>query len=134
MFLSLRTSIIVFLVMVQLIAPLVHAHTGEKFFDRGLHLPGLEAYGRTGVSDAAVTLQTSSYHADSEGILVDIKTGLKDNQGNTPDDTDSLVYITPAAVVIKTTLSQFDTNFSPHMQQPVARLFVSAHPTRAPPQ
>jgi hypothetical protein len=131
MFLSLRTFIIVFLVMLQFIAPLVHAHTGEKIFDKGLHLPGLEAYES---SQDLATLQMSSYHVDSEGVLVGINTGLKAKQSTTLDDSDVQVYITPPAVILKATLFQFDSNFSPHLQHIVVQTLAFAHSARAPPQ
>ncbi|WP_394752055.1 hypothetical protein [Crenothrix sp.] len=131
MFISLRTFIIVFLVMLQFIAPLVHAHTGEKIFDKGFHVPGLEVYE---LSQDVATLQMSSYHIDSEGVLVGVNTGLKAKQSITLDDTDVQVYITPPAVVLKITLFQFDTNFSPHFQHIAVQTLASAHSARAPPQ
>lgn len=131
MFLSLRTFIIVFLVMLQFIAPLVHAHTGEKIFDKGFHVPGLEVYKS---SQDVAALQISSFNVDSEGVLVGINTGLKVKQSTMLDDSDVQVYITPPAVLIKTTLFQFDTNFSPHSQHVVLQSLASAHSARAPPQ
>ncbi|MGZ8137233.1 MAG: hypothetical protein ACXWTQ_07865, partial [Methylococcaceae bacterium] len=42
---TLRKFTVIFLAILQLIAPLVHAHAGEKTSDLGLHVPGLEMYG-----------------------------------------------------------------------------------------
>ena len=44
MFTTLRKFIVIFLVLLQLIAPLVHAHAGEDISNTGLHVPGLEMY------------------------------------------------------------------------------------------
>jgi hypothetical protein len=45
MFTTLRKFTVIFLAILQLIAPLVHAHAGEKNSSLGLHVPGLEIYG-----------------------------------------------------------------------------------------
>lgn len=133
MILSLRTFVIVFLVMLQSIAPLVHAHTGEKIFDKGLHIPGIETYGQH-IEKQSTLVHKSAYHTHYEGVLVSVNTSLKTKYSAVLDDLNSPDYITPSAVAIKTTLSAFDTNFSPHAQHLVAQFFVSAHPARAPPQ
>jgi len=45
MFSALRKFVVIFLARLQLFAPLVNAHTGEKISDLRLHVPGLEMYG-----------------------------------------------------------------------------------------
>ena len=45
MFSTLRKFIVIFLTMLQFIAPLVHAHASEHSSKQGLHVPGLEQYG-----------------------------------------------------------------------------------------
>ncbi|TRW97006.1 hypothetical protein [Candidatus Methylobacter oryzae] len=45
MFTTVRKFTVIFLAILQLIAPLVHAHAGEKVSGIGLHVPGLEIYG-----------------------------------------------------------------------------------------
>jgi hypothetical protein len=133
MLLSLRTFIIFFLVLLQLIAPLVHAHTGEQIFNTGLHIPGLEALDHAHNSDTTPLLQSASAH-NSEGLLIGINTGLKVKHSTVLDDNDSPVYVTPTGAVIKTTLSEFDNNFSPQPLPPAIQALISAHPARAPPQ
>jgi hypothetical protein len=133
MFLPLRTFIIFFLVLLQLIAPLVHAHTGKQIFNTGLHIPGLEAFDHAHNSDTPPRLQRAFAHT-TEGLLIGINTGLKAKHSTALDDSDSPVYIIPTAVIIKTTLSQFDNNFSPQPLPPALHVLISAHPARAPPQ
>ncbi|SJM91362.1 hypothetical protein [Crenothrix polyspora] len=133
MFLPLRTVILFFLVLLQLIAPLVHAHTGEQIFNTGLHIPGLEAFDHAHNSDTPLLLQSASAH-NSEGLLIGINTGLKAKHSTALDDNDSPVYIIPTAAIVKTTLSQFDSNFSPQPLPPALQTLISAHPARAPPQ
>lgn len=132
MFLPLRTAIITFWILLQVIAPLVHAHTGQKIFDRGLHIPGLEAYDTLETSDAAL-LQLSPHHANSEGMVIDIHTGLKAKPTQPTDDGSPLVYIAPDAIQIQTRLSVFDSNFSPPITSAIVQLFARSHSARAPP-
>ena len=135
MFSLLRTPIIVFLVLLQLFAPLVHAHTGEQIFTTGLHVPGLEAYvDAPSAKQTTAILRAASQQTDAEGILVDINTGLKAKHSKALDNTDTPLYITPDAVAITATLSEYDCNFSPQPQQTIAQLFAIAHSARAPPQ
>lgn len=135
MFSLLRTPIIVFLVLLQLFAPLVHAHTGEQIFTTGLHVPGLEAYvDAPSVKQTTAILRATSQQTNAEGILVDINTGLKAKHSTVLDDTDAPLYIAPDTLAITATLSEYDCNFSPQPQQAVTHVFAIAPPARAPPQ
>jgi hypothetical protein len=77
MFTALRKSTVIFLAILQLFAPLVHAHAGEKVSDLGLHVPGLEMYG---VEHHALVSQAVSYDFSFEGIIVGVDAGMKDRQ------------------------------------------------------
>ncbi|MSP27911.1 MAG: hypothetical protein EXR80_05620 [Methylococcales bacterium] len=83
MIFSLRPFVVIVLVLLQCIAPLVHAHTSEHFSAHGVHIPGLEGYGHldsvaldTIPSATAVPCSVSSVCGDSEGQVVGIDTGL----------------------------------------------------------
>lgn len=76
---SFRPFLVVFLVLLQCIAPLVHAHTGEPLSSQGVHIPGLEAYSRSVASvplhdTAAVT--ASAFYSDVDGQVVGVDTGV----------------------------------------------------------
>jgi hypothetical protein len=76
----LRPYLVTLLVLLQLIAPLVHAHTGEQVVSQGIHLPGLERYVRfqsqaTSSNDALC--QAIVFYNDSDGLVVGIHTGLQ---------------------------------------------------------
>lgn len=76
-----RPFLVFFLVLLQCIAPLVHAHTSEKFLSQGLHIPGLEVYTQS-LSESAfettqpVLCQVSSFCSDIEGQVVGVDAGL----------------------------------------------------------
>lgn len=128
MFTALRKSTVIFLAILQLIAPLVHAHAGEKVSDLGLHVPGLEMYG---VDHAAHMSQAVNYDSHSEGIIVGIDTGMRDKQVIV--DLDDSYYLHQQAPVFNAAISPFDINFSPQSQPFVCRLFIPSLSPRAPP-
>jgi hypothetical protein len=127
MFTTLRRFTVIFLAILQLIAPLVHAHAGEKVSDLGLHVPGLEMYG---VDESSMS-QAVSYDFSSEGIIVSIDAGMKDKQADAGLDNSHYLY--QQAPVFNAVLSPFDINFSPQSQQFVCRLPIPSLSPRAPP-
>lgn len=82
MIFSLRTCLVIFLVLLQCIAPLVHAHTGENFSSQGLHIPGLEVYGYSAsVADATqsapvLACKMSTFCSDMDGQVVGVDAGF----------------------------------------------------------
>jgi hypothetical protein len=134
MYLSSRNLTIIFLVLLQLIAPLVHGHTNAKIFDKGVHIPGMENYGQQVLSQQHEPsyCELSAIHI-TEGLLVGINTGIKAKQGDASGDLENPTYLPSSVLIIKTTLSQFDANFSPHPQHNVTNLTVTSFSARAPP-
>ena len=96
MFTTLRKFLVIFLAILQLIAPLVHAHAGEKISDLGLHVPGLEMYG---VKHDALMSQAVNYDFNSDGIIVGVDAGMKDRQVNAVVDLDDSHYLHQQAAI-----------------------------------
>jgi hypothetical protein len=147
MFTALRKSTVIFLAILQLIAPLVHAHAGEKVSGLGLHVPGLEMYG---VEHNAFVSQAISHDSSSgrigsrpiatlppspavEEIIVGVDAGMKDKQINAVADLDNSHYLHQEIPALNAAISPFDTNFSPQAAQFVCRLFIPSLAPRAPP-
>ncbi|TAN66984.1 MAG: hypothetical protein EPN17_12190 [Methylobacter sp.] len=141
MFTRLRKFTVVFLAILQLIAPLVHAHAGEKISGLGLHVPGLEMYG---------VVQAASYdfslgHIDSrpiatllpspaiEGIIIGVDAGIKDKQVNAAAESDNSYYLHQPAPVFNAAIPPFDKTIPLQSQQFVGRLFIPSLSPRAPP-
>lgn len=143
MFITLRKFTVIFLAILQLIAPLVHAHVGEKtglLPNSGLgtlHVPGLEKYSvdrDASMSRAEALYCSASMHDFSaDGMLIGIDAGIKDRQPNAKVNLDHSHYLHQQAAIFKTAISPFDTNFSPPSQQLVCRLFIPSLSPRAPP-
>lgn len=130
MFSTLRRSTVIFLAILQLIAPLVHAHAGAKTPDLGLHVPGLEIYGAYHESPVS---QAVSDDFSLDGIIVSIDAGMKHKQANADADPDDSHYLHQQAPVFNAAISPFDINFSPQSQQFVCRLSIPSLSPRAPP-
>jgi hypothetical protein len=90
----LRKTLILVLAMLQFFAPLVHAHMGDKNFNQGLHMPGLESY--HALQDASV-LQNVNVEWDGEGLLVMVDAGIKSTQDISVASTDSDFALLPTA-------------------------------------
>lgn len=141
MFSALRKFLVIFLAMLQLIAPLVHAHAGEKTPDWGLHVPGLEMYGvkHDALMSPAVNYDFSLDRIGSrpilavEGIIVGVDAGMKDKQVNAVADLDDSHYLHQQTATVKTATSPFYANFSPQAAQFVCRLLIPSLSPRAPP-
>jgi hypothetical protein len=143
MFTALRKFTVIFLAILQLFAPLVHAHVGEKIgllpnpgFGT-LHVPGLEKYlvDRDALIPQVEMLHCNvSVHDSSfDGMLIGIDTGIKDRQSNAGVDLDHSHYLHQQTAIFKTAISPFDINFSPQSQLFVGRLLIPSLSPRAPP-
>ncbi|HEY8219834.1 MAG TPA: hypothetical protein VIF86_07010 [Methylobacter sp.] len=130
MFSGLRKFTIIFLAILQLIAPLVHAHAGEKASNWGLHVPGLEMYG---VKHDALMSSAVNYDFNAEGMIVGVDAGMKDSQINAVADLDDSPYLHQQAATVRSAISPFDVNFSPQATQFVCRLLIPSLTPRAPP-
>jgi hypothetical protein len=133
MFSTLRKFLVIFLTMLQFIAPLVHAHASEYSSKQGLHIPGLEHYDaeHNTLIDQIKTLQ---YNVSVDGMIIGVNLGLKQDQRNSQTDSDNSYYLHQHTVAFNTPVSRFDTNFSPQPEQLVYRLFIPSPPSRAPPE
>ena len=124
--------IVIFLTLLQFIAPLVHAHASEYSSKQGLHVPGLEEYG-TEHKSLSSRMQTMQYSVSVDGILVGVDTGLKQNRTAPQSNPDNDYFLHQQKFAFNTAVSRFDTHFSSQSQPPVYRLFIPSSAPRAPP-
>jgi hypothetical protein len=132
MFLTLRKFIVIFLTMLQFIAPLVHAHASEHGSKQGLHVPGLEQYGAEHKMLMA-QMKTLQYNVSVEGMIVAVDVGIKQSKKNPQTDSDNNYYLHQQMVTFNTEVSRFDNHFSQQPQQLFYRLLIPSYPPRAPP-
>jgi hypothetical protein len=131
----------------QFIAPLVHAHTSEKISVQGLHIPGLEHYGRSIPQDSfnitssvnATLCKATVFCGGIDGQVVEVDTGFS-RELATPRHKSSKTladfhsdFLPAATVVFATAFSTFFIT-SPTQAEPLlGRLAYFPHSPRAPP-
>jgi len=86
-----QSCLIALLVLLQMAAPLLHAHSGIDRSPDGLHIPGMERFDTGEESQVRSTAGSELY--GQSGIIVGIATGLKDRPIIPPFD---LVAAPPA--------------------------------------
>jgi hypothetical protein len=130
MLLVIRQSFIIVLAMLQLFAPLVHAHTGNNSFNQGLHIPGLELYRTTQDSPA---IKNVNADWETEGLLVVVDAGINNPHDMFIESVDIGFALLPSGQLQVSALPDSDSNFSPHTQAAVYRQLPATHSPRAPP-
>jgi hypothetical protein len=123
--------LLMLLALLQVFAPLVHAHTGEISFNQGIHIPGLETLHKKSNDILFVDKVNQDFGAD--GILVIVDAGIK-----SPQD----FILTPersnyALAAINTFNGQLllrsEQNYSPHDNQNYSLNYYLSPAPRAPP-
>jgi len=135
-----RTILVIFLALLQLLAPLVHAHAGEGFFagDAGkLHIPGLEAYeGDDGLS--AYDTENTPYcraklDGAPDGIVVGVDAGIEQDRDDAIADADHDCLLPRRAIVFNARIALLD-NAGPRSPPRLLSCYLfSPHAPRAPP-
>jgi hypothetical protein len=141
--LSLRLFFVTFLVLLQFIAPLVHAHTSEKVLSQGFHIPGLEVYARSvdaTLSTHALLCKTSALCGDIDGQVVGVDAGVHREMAIAMQrlskiiaDLDLGFCFPQAPAVFKTAFSVFYITLTTLAAPLPAQLSNVAHSPRAPP-
>ncbi len=129
-----RKNLILLLAMLQLFAPLVHAHTGGHKSNQGLHIPGLEPYlivNQHAPANQNVNLNKADW--DAEGILIAVDTGIKKPHDGIIVSQDSGFTLTPYNPLQISLLINNVSNFSPHPRVAFHKQLHSPLSARAPP-
>jgi len=148
MIFSLRPFLIFVLVLLQCIAPLVHAHTGEHFSAQGLHIPGLEVYGHSDSVDAlestrsapVLSCKMSAFCSDTDGQVVGVDAGFSRDLALPIQHLHKVIadfhhddYSALPPNVFNPPLAVFATALPIPPVALVSQLAHFAHPARAPP-
>lgn len=123
-------SLVTFLTLLQLIAPLVHAHTGAAAPHAGLHVPGLEAYS---VFNRIPVFETISSDQSSDCAIVAVNAGIKPSVCHQPADNGVALFLPLQPPAINLSVYPFYNNFSPPELLPARQVFYSPTSPRAPP-
>ena len=133
MFTALKKILITVLILLQLVAPLVHAHASGDWPGTGLHVPGLEKYS---VDRSMPETQALMQVSTGECLIIDIDSGLRQevNANDSDQRQDQVFLLYQDGLPDRHILLGHQINFSPHLQLliPVAFLLSPLIP-RAPP-
>lgn len=130
MFASVRFCFVVLLVMLQLIAPLIHAHKNDNFtIGASFHLPEFEQV--NALLDDGSNMTAPSFR---EGEMVTVSNGIKDTQRRflSIDKDDAKLFIGFCLLIVfifQQTAQRFSIQIAPIKR---CRFFNTASP-RAPP-
>ncbi|MCF7987228.1 MAG: hypothetical protein K9L60_06640 [Methylovulum sp.] len=142
MFLASRLVIIVLLALLQLIAPLVHAHANNRFVTEitheqaKLHIPGLELYLKPRLEMSADVLwQTCrvALNTPTEGIVIGVDTGIKQKQQLDLCDSDNDCGILIIALVFLIPFVAKKISLPDFLQPKLPNSFIPSAYARAPP-
>jgi hypothetical protein len=131
MILTLRRYLLVLLGLLQFVAPLVHAHSGNDFAQFGLHLPNFEVYS-VAHHQIPPVFQSTDYLASLDNAIVSISTGIQNPQ-NDVDELSPLLYFPPHPIAVTPTLVSCEINFSPQAILSFKTIRHTPQSPRAPP-
>lgn len=128
-----KKSLILLLVLLQLIAPLIHAHVHHPhhFFKSGIHVPGLETFNIS--NSISANLVSESLIEDS--LTISMASGIQ-YQSDDLDDRESFSdhFAWYLAIAAALNLSYRQISYSPPIQTVfLSQLFKQANSSRAPP-
>lgn len=136
MFLKLRKYLLIFLALLQLVAPLVHAHAGREniaFSDSGsgkLHIPGLEIYV---LEHETLLFEPDGHHCSDGGVVIGVDAGIKQKQAKLINNFYNTYLLPQQPVTVKPLMPPLAIDFSPPAPVYVCRLLNALHIARAPP-
>ena len=128
MFPTLRKYLIIVLTILQLFAPLVHAHASDAHSHQGFHVPGLEHYNSH--PESITYLKAPALQSCVDGVMVGVGVGLKQTSSAAqadPDNSDYLLMQIPPLSKVVLPLKSYDSGLA---QALLARLLASPPPSR----
>ncbi len=128
---TLSKPLTILLVLLQLIAPLVHAHVHEDTFIQNIHLPEFEQLEPFSIKGADATFSIIS-PSSSCSLIVNIGKGVRQNQ--LAIDHVAPVYFLPESFTFKQLINQIQINAPPLKPILFSTISFSLHSSRAPPQ
>lgn len=118
----------IILALLQFVAPLVHAHTGEELPVQGVHLPGYEHYS---VNHDSAEFSALSHSCAEAYSIISVGTGIKHKITSSKDNSQSCL------LTINLILEDAARYIPPLLPQPRQSTKLAVHylllPSRAPP-
>ncbi len=124
-----RQFIVLLLILLQLVAPLLHAHSGIELNHNRLHLPGLEV-----INNNLTDLQTLESISQNEdfGVIVGVCTGINRDINFTDTDSSEVPFISSKKDFISVFYCSNQNNTF-YFKPPPSNQLAKTHSSRAPP-
>lgn len=129
---TLRQFLIVFLVALQVAAPLVHAHVGNNTLHGGLHLHEFEQIHRQSADAYSGARVSSDHQLGSTDVIVELGSILKSNQ--TVDDVAAQAYLPSGFSSFSAGISAGPDLVATDIPKAIVEVFLAQNPSRAPPR
>lgn len=124
-----RFCFVVLLVLLQLVAPLIHAHKNDKFsVGSSFHLPEFEQV--NALLEHTSAMISPSFH---EGEMVTVSAGVKENQRRFSSDDNLPIFIAFAFVLLFAALQEMLRPFVVQTEPIKRRRYLNLASPRAPP-
>lgn len=133
MFTALKKILVIVLALLQLVAPLVHAHTSGDLPGMGVHIPGLELYS---AAQDLPEVQALIRVTPNNNLIIDIDAGIHHEMADSGTDLlqHEVCFLYQDGFPNHQALLSHQINFSPHRRHLLSRIFaLSPHVPRAPP-
>lgn len=121
---SFKTALVIFLVVLQSIAPLVHAHPAVDDLTSGLHMPGLEQFNAASDDGALALFDT---------VVIDLDQGIENKTIAVPDLVPCVLACIHFEWIKALERLSFEVAFSPPPKPLSGRTASSPQAPRAPP-
>ncbi len=124
-----RQFIVLLLILLQLVAPLLHAHSGVELNHNRLHLPGLEV-----INNNLTDIQTLEPLSQDEdfGVIVGVCTGINRDINFTDTDSPEVPFISSKKDFISIYYCSNQNNTF-YFKPPPLNQLAKTHSSRAPP-
>jgi hypothetical protein len=135
MFSKLRNSLVIFLALLQLVAPLVHAHACEnnqtyrESSPGKLHIPGLEAYSASNL----LAFDAVDHRYATEGIAFGVDAGIKQKEAKHSFASNTIYFLAQQPAITASFNSSLAINSPPPVPIFYHRLLPHSQSPRAPP-
>jgi len=125
---SLRPILLILLVLLQIAAPLVHAHVGGDGGISGLHVHTLQNFHANGNNQHAVK---AIHEVGAMVAIVELGSAIQTPQSDHDSPPGCLFEDQPSCLGVHRCVGRI--NFSPHPEPAATSPFPTSHASRAPP-
>lgn len=123
--------VVVFLALLQLAAPLVHAHVGTELSEPGWHIPALESFS-AGTDDHENSSMTGKFHLQNQVISIVVGSAIVKKQLNGNSSPEHQLFFIASAILAACARAAVPLPYFSTPPLPYS-FYGASYSTRAPP-